>query len=775
MKWRLLWRIDQSGTNQTDRGPRSISYRLDFLALLLVLILINCVFWNDSSWLQHDTLGAFQVFYFFYNDWFYHGELPRWIPFGMYGRQSDVLQIMILTPASYFSILVGWLLKVKNVLLVFKLSVFFEQLMLLVGTYLLSRLLYRSRVTAFFVCVGIVTSTVWFIQIFLNLRFYYLLPMILYFFLRFLKEKDISDLWISGIVFVASLFGNAFHFAAMYLFILLIIGVSLVAQGRGAISDVPQFKFRPTAWFLLCVLVLMMLAYLYPVSQVPRYLTSYVIDRSSESFTSNVEQFLIYGRNTGLQKFLGLMYAGPVDIGHPMGLDYTMYVGFLPLLFLVYAIKNVHQPDFRAIGLATLVLVSFSLADASWVARFAYHMSPFMPFYRHIGLIGGLLRLFILLVAGFGLDRYLADVGTRDQLSAAGFNVRRELVIIGVALASVALLFNQLVNRRGDVYAVMWPHFFYYAIALLAIALAILGSRMGRSLKTAKGTILLFFLLDMLVYQGLVFSRVPQVGSQSSEAVRTHPYSFAMSRTDQIQNYSPRSRMARTLFTNSKIVGHDSFFATAYNFFQVDPCTFEPFKIDFLNRDFSRLLTLTRPESWDRVPPDPALLSWLGCDSKKLFLRDQPQMAESESYAEEVIRSAGYPNSLTVLSGGQGIADGDFPPAIAPALADDIKVKLFSANRLRLDVSVSNPRGSWLVYLDAFHPGWHAYVNGTETPIVKANTAFKAVRVPPGTNRVEFLFWDGWLSTCTLVIASLGVCFGFFMFSVSIRALTESA
>jgi len=45
-----------------------------------------------------------------------------------------------------------------------------------------------------------------------------------------------------------------------------------------------------------------------------------------------------------------------------------------------------------------------------------------------------------------------------------------------------------------------------------------------------------------------------------------------------------------------------------------------------------------------------------------------------------------------------------------------------------------------LTMLDAAYPGWTAYIDGQETPILVANDAFKAVIVPPGTHHVRFVF-----------------------------------
>lgn len=91
------------------------------------------------------------------------------------------------------------------------------------------------------------------------------------------------------------------------------------------------------------------------------------------------------------------------------------------------------------------------------------------------------------------------------------------------------------------------------------------------------------------------------------------------------------------------------------------------------------------------------------------------------------------------------------------------KVKLVSyrANRVILDVDTM--REAFLYVGDTYYPGWRAYLDGKETKIYRANLAFRAVQVPPGTHRVVFSyipmsFYIG------LLITSLG--FGFALFVV---------
>jgi len=47
---------------------------------------------------------------------------------------------------------------------------------------------------------------------------------------------------------------------------------------------------------------------------------------------------------------------------------------------------------------------------------------------------------------------------------------------------------------------------------------------------------------------------------------------------------------------------------------------------------------------------------------------------------------------------------------------------------------------SWLVLTDTWYPGWRAWVRGEPTEIVRANYAFRAVRIPQGTSEAVFRY-----------------------------------
>jgi uncharacterized membrane protein YfhO len=72
-------------------------------------------------------------------------------------------------------------------------------------------------------------------------------------------------------------------------------------------------------------------------------------------------------------------------------------------------------------------------------------------------------------------------------------------------------------------------------------------------------------------------------------------------------------------------------------------------------------------------------------------------------------------------------------------------------------VHVDAPQGAWLVYDDAYQPGWHASVDGREVPVYRADVAFKAVWVPAGAKVVRFWFRHGANHALSYAIAVFGV------------------
>ncbi|MCG6534343.1 MAG: YfhO family protein [Syntrophales bacterium LBB04] len=91
-------------------------------------------------------------------------------------------------------------------------------------------------------------------------------------------------------------------------------------------------------------------------------------------------------------------------------------------------------------------------------------------------------------------------------------------------------------------------------------------------------------------------------------------------------------------------------------------------------------------------------------------------------------------------------------------------IRRFNANQI--DITVDAPEGKeiWMMYSDVFHPKWHVTVNGQSQKIMRGNIAYKAVRLMPGHNRVEFRYKSPLLVLLNLIIgmnAFLWICYMF--------------
>ena len=92
--------------------------------------------------------------------------------------------------------------------------------------------------------------------------------------------------------------------------------------------------------------------------------------------------------------------------------------------------------------------------------------------------------------------------------------------------------------------------------------------------------------------------------------------------------------------------------------------------------------------------------------------------------------------------------------------AGTVEVEEFSSNRIHLHAVVEGKDPAWLVYADAWHPGWKATVDGRTVPIVRANLGFKAIPIESGTHDVRLQF-DPRLRTCvTWCFALVETVFG---------------
>jgi uncharacterized membrane protein YfhO len=61
----------------------------------------------------------------------------------------------------------------------------------------------------------------------------------------------------------------------------------------------------------------------------------------------------------------------------------------------------------------------------------------------------------------------------------------------------------------------------------------------------------------------------------------------------------------------------------------------------------------------------------------------------------------------------------------------------------RVVISAASDHPGYLVLTDTWFPGWTAHVDGRETPVERADYAFRAVRLESGRHEIEFRYDPG--------------------------------
>jgi hypothetical protein len=115
------------------------------------------------------------------------------------------------------------------------------------------------------------------------------------------------------------------------------------------------------------------------------------------------------------------------------------------------------------------------------------------------------------------------------------------------------------------------------------------------------------------------------------------------------------------------------------------------------------------------------------------------QMTRDDFDPERVVVLEGIAKATTEDATGSARVVGDDPTAVT--------------------VEVETDGSAFLVLTDTFYPGWHATLDGEPVEILRANAAFRAVRVPDGAHVVRFVYrpLSLWVGMAVSGLSGLGL------------------
>ncbi|MBF0123149.1 MAG: hypothetical protein HQL21_07075 [Candidatus Omnitrophica bacterium] len=698
--------------------------KFDLVLLTVLLICMNAWYIQAPYGVSWDNANRFEVFYFFYNHFFFYKDIPQWMPYYSFGIPSHYWQMSALSPASYFFILVGSLFKVSNVLFVFKLCLLVEQQIFLIGMYLLCRKLFQSRATVFVICLAGLASLFSIGQLPYDFFFYYLFPFTMYFFIEFLEKKRPEFFWMTVIMALSWLIGNSLYFIFVWIPVLLFIAGYLILKqaGWGVLR-----LLGDRSWKNMCLVGLLLVvgfSFFYPLKSFAGYIDFLT---RGEHGRNTLNTFLTYTNPDMLQEYCKRFILGDFA---------ASYTGLFILILFFWGMFKLKSVNYHKVFLiAAMGLFWFSFAGV-WTSL--VYFFPGMAYYRHVGYGYGLLKVLILICAGFSLDMFWL----------AGFKNKVSSVLIGllvmVFLLDCSGLSHQwlvdVTSKNG--WDGIWKglmsfdHFFWrFGIYVLAVGVVFLikiffSRNKVEQLDLVKMVFIAALCLDICSFQYHIYKEFNAKGApypkefEDSLTISKEPYR-------EVRTSVPRdTRGMNVLIALSGGIKY----ATIHSVAQFSPCESQE-RLDLRPRDVSRLLSSGRNEK--------NLKEVLGCGRPKLRLEERPLLSDDASISQDL-----------------------FKPTLIPG---QIRVKDFNSDELTLDVDAPKA-GAWLVYADSYHPGWHATVNGVNQSISRAYLAFKAVPVK-GHSTVRFYFNDMMTTICSYIVMFFGVGLCIFLFSLFFRII----
>ncbi|GAB4534438.1 MAG: hypothetical protein Kow0063_17530 [Anaerolineae bacterium] len=196
---------------------------------------------------------------------------------------------------------------------------------------------------------------------------------------------------------------------------------------------------------------------------------------------------------------------------------------------------------------------------------------------------------------------------------------------------------------------------------------------------------------------------------------------------------------------------------------------------DFLNAKYviaAKDVTL----DWEKFAPvfdaDPSLNVYLNRDAlPRALLVQRAIVVPDHQAALAALRDPAFDPATAVIVEGHGpeLAEGGQMPQ-RPA---SIGFEVYSPNQIQL--RVDTPADAYLVLSEVWYPGWRATVDGDTVPILRANYAFRAVRLEAGQHRVRMTFAPrSWTSGLALTSLTFLVLAGWVLYPLVRWVVTRS-
>ena len=414
----------------------------------------------------------------------------------------------------------------------------------------------------------------------------------------------------------------------------------------------------------------------------------------------------------------------------------STFVGFVCLSMLVYAVATCWKERFvRGYFALAVGALAYSIGPLSIVHGWIYSLMPFADKARSPSHAIFVFQFAVLVVAGFGLDRLL-DTVSRDERDDV-WTSRIAKVLLGFAAVAGTLVLNHFLG--GDLNNYAAESVVLGALSALGLA-GLLAALQRKALPPVALRSLL--LLLMMFEMSVAHSRVLMHRTAPDRPGYLDTLTELKGVTDFLKQQPRPFRFEIVTDGHKANIGSweelemvDGLLASAstgvYDFVARD---WHPQRLR-LNMVYTVVKERTRavqtevyhdPSGWKVFRnPDASGRIWAVSDTSVL---DDPRD-----------EGAGVPPPVEFCES-------------APRLLS------YELGRERVDAKVATDCAGYVVFADPYFPGWAVEVDGSATPLYRAEGALRAVNLPAGEHDVRFVYRPrlvragGWLSGLGLLL-----------------------
>lgn len=387
-----------------------------FGIFLLIAILPNAPYLFYGKYPIHDTLTVFHFYSHFYSEVLLNHEVPLWLPNSAYGMPSESYMLFSFGPFEYLSMTVGYLLQIKNTLLLFISSLVLESMFLMCSSYLFLRHLLKSNLAIFAstCCIGLLAQ--YDIQLYWNFKILLPIPLGLYFAHKWYETlnpvfclANIANLLILSFGSLPYVLPFQFYTIGIYWLVLCSHGKKLADFTKSHILSLIKVNLQHlykktnqlTSAALLAVISCSALFVFYIKDIIITQLEYSTFAGRNPDLTVSISSYMHHGGFTSWHKIMEMLNGMPIFKG-----ELLPFTGRVCIIFALYgALSKLKSKAHIALIIATIFVITFSI-EGLRVSRLMYYF-PQMNLFRHIAYVITIGKLLTVMLAGFGIDAYI--------------------------------------------------------------------------------------------------------------------------------------------------------------------------------------------------------------------------------------------------------------------------------------------------------------------------------------------------------------------------------